>query len=332
MSNLYDVTIIGGGPVGLFTAFYSGLRSLKTKIIDAEPAVGGKISYFYPEKIIRDIGGIPAIAGHELVKNLHEQAKTFQPTIQCGERITELFKLPDGTFQLISETGKEHYSKTVIIAAGSGTYEVNPLEASGSETFADQIFYDIKNIARFQDKTVIVSGGGNSAIDWAQTLEPFVKEVHLIYRGENFKGHEERVKELHDSSVYVHVNHEITALQGNLDELTTCVIHCNKDGNTSRLSADAILVNHGVKVNLGSMLDWGFETSDYGITVNQEMETTIPGIFACGDIANYPRKMRIIAAGLHEGPIALNSAKNYLDPSADEVAMVSTHHESFDKI
>lgn len=329
MSNLYDVTIIGAGPVGLFTTFYSGLRSLKTKIIDAEPAVGGKIRYFYPEKIIRDIGGIPAIEGQELVKNLHDQAKTFQPTIVCDERITELDRLTDGTFQLTAENGNKHHSKTVIIAAGSGTYEVHPLEVSGSETFASSLFYDIKNLASFQHKTVVVSGGGNAAIDWAQALEPIAKEVHLVYRGENFKGHEERVKEMHDSSICVHVNHEITALQGDSTHLKNCVIHCNKNGNTTKIDTDAIVVNHGVKVNLGSMLDWGFDTSEYGILVNQQMETSVPGIYACGDICTYPRKMRIIAAGLHEGPIAINSAKNFLDPDAEEVAMVSTHHESF---
>ncbi|EUJ31034.1 NAD(P)/FAD-dependent oxidoreductase [Listeria cornellensis] len=332
MSNLYDVTIIGAGPVGLFTTFYSGLRSLKTKIIDAEPAVGGKIRYFYPEKIIRDIGGIPAIEGQELVKNLHDQAKTFQPTIVCGERITEIHRQTDGTFQLTAENGNKHYSKTIIIAAGSGTYEVHQLEVSGSETFANNLFYDIKNLASFQNKAVVVSGGGNAAIDWAQALEPIAKEVHLIYRGENFKGHEERVKEMHDSSIYVHVNHEITALQGDSTNLRNCVIHCNKNGNTIKIDTDAIVVNHGVKVNLGSMLDWGFDTSEYGILVNQEMETSVPGIYACGDICTYPRKMRIIAAGLHEGPIAINSAKNFLDPDAEEVAMVSTHHESFTEV
>lgn len=332
LSNLYDVTIIGAGPVGLFTAFYSGLRSLKTKVIDAEPAVGGKIRYFYPEKIIRDIGGIPAIEGQQLVKNLHEQAQTFHPTIICGEQITKLMKQADGTFLIKAENGNHHYSKTVIIAAGSGTYEVNPLEVSGSENYTTSLFYDIKDVASFQDKTIVVSGGGNAAIDWAQALEPIAKEVHLVYRGENFKGHEERVKEMHDSTICVHVNHEITALQGNSTNLKSCIIHCNRNGNTTKIDTDAIVVNHGVKVNLGSMLDWGFDTSEYGILVNHEMETSVPGIYACGDICTYPRKMRIIAAGIHEGPIAINSAKNFLDPEADDVAMVSTHHESFSEV
>lgn len=134
-NEVYDVTIIGGGPIGLFSAFYSGLRSMKTKIIDAEPAVGGKVRYFFPEKIIRDIGGIPAITGENLVANLKQQAETFHPTIVCSERVVDVTKLADGTFQLTSHNGSIHFSKTIVIATGSGTFEVNKLEALHAEDF-----------------------------------------------------------------------------------------------------------------------------------------------------------------------------------------------------
>ncbi|MBC2255351.1 NAD(P)/FAD-dependent oxidoreductase [Listeria ivanovii] len=330
MSNeLYDVTIIGGGPVGLFAAFYSGLRSMKTKIIDAEPAVGGKVRYFFPEKIIRDIGGIPAITGANLIANLKEQAETFHPEIVCNERVIDVTKLSDGTFQLTTQNGSIHFSKTIVIATGSGTFEVNRLEAAHVEDFSDAIFYDVKNIEQFRDKVVAVSGGGNSAIDWAQTLEPIAKEVHLIYRGEDFKAHEESVNALKNSRVQIHVHHEISALFGFNDQLSEIMLYCNQTKKTKTISTDVLFINHGVKVDLGTMAEWGFQLADFGIVVDEEMHSSVPGIFACGDSATYPRKIRIIAAGLHEGPIAINSAKKHLEPTAADEAMISTHHKSF---
>ncbi|MBC6297167.1 NAD(P)/FAD-dependent oxidoreductase [Listeria sp. FSL L7-1517] len=328
-NDLYDVTIIGAGPIGLFAAFYSGLRSMKTKIIDAEPAVGGKVRYFFPEKIIRDIGGIPAITGADLIANLKEQAETFHPTIVCNERVVEVTKLSNGTFQLTTQNGTIHFSKTIVIATGSGTFEVNRLDALHAENFPDAIFYDVKNLEQFRDKVVAVSGGGNSAIDWAHTLEPIAKEVHLIYRGEDFKAHEERVKALKSSRVQIHIHHEMSALFGINDRLTATTLYCNQTNSTKTIPTDALFINHGVKVDLGTMAEWGFTLTDFGILVDDEMKTTIPGIFACGDSAAYPRKIRIIAAGLHEGPIAINSAKKYLEPNAADEAMISTHHEKF---
>ncbi|MBC1723349.1 NAD(P)/FAD-dependent oxidoreductase [Listeria seeligeri] len=330
MSNeLYDVTIIGAGPVGLFAAFYSGLRSMKTKIIDAEPAVGGKVRYFFPEKIIRDIGGIPAISGANLVANLKEQAETFHPEIVCNERVVNVTKLTDGTFQLTSQNGSIHFSKTIVIAIGSGTFEVNRLEALHAENFPEAIYYDVKNIEQFRDKVVAVSGGGNSAIDWAQTLEPIAREVHLIYRGEDFKAHEESVNALKKSRVQIHIHHEISELAGFNNQLSATTLYCKQTKTTKTITTDALFINHGVKVDLGTMAEWGFELADFGIVVDDEMKTTVPGIFACGDSASYSRKIRIIAAGLHEGPIAINSAKKYLEPAAADEAMISTHHESF---
>ncbi|EAC3821036.1 NAD(P)/FAD-dependent oxidoreductase [Listeria monocytogenes] len=326
---VYDVTIIGGGPIGLFSAFYSGLRSMKTKIIDAEPAVGGKIRYFFPEKIIRDIGGIPAITGANLVANLKEQAETFHPTIVCNERVVDVTRLADGTFQLTSHNGSIHFSKTIVIATGSGTFEVNKLEALHAEDFPSAIHYDVRNIEQFRNKVVAVSGGGNAAIDWAQTLEPIAKQVHLIYRGEDFKAHEESVRELQNSRVEIHIHHEISELFGTNNQLTEINVCCNQTQATKTIQTDALFINHGVKVDLGTMAEWGFEQGDFGIVVDDEMKTTVPGIFACGDSATYPRKIRIIAAGLHEGPIAINSAKKYLEPTAADEAMISTHHESF---
>ncbi|WP_430522142.1 NAD(P)/FAD-dependent oxidoreductase, partial [Listeria monocytogenes] len=194
-------------PLALFPVFYGGFLPKKKKIIDADPVWGGKFPFFFQKKIIRDMGGIPAITGENLVANLKQQAETFHPTIVCSERVVDVTKLSDGTFQLTSHNGSIHFSKTIVIATGSGTFEVNKLEALHAEDFPFAIHYDVKNIEQFRDKVVVVSGGGNSAIDWAQTLEPIAKQVHLIYRGEDFKAHEESVRELQNSRVEIHIHH-----------------------------------------------------------------------------------------------------------------------------
>ncbi|WP_239254574.1 NAD(P)/FAD-dependent oxidoreductase [Listeria ilorinensis] len=327
---LFDVTIIGAGPVGLYTAFYSGLRAMKTKLIDAEPDAGGKVRYFYPEKMIRDIGGIPEIKGHELIANLKKQAETFQPTIIYNEKITCLEQLPEGNFLLESENGTQHFSKTIIIACGSGTYEVNPLEAENTVDFPEQLHYSLTDLEVFRGKKVVISGGGNAALDAAHTLLPVAENVQVIYRGDDLRGHEEAVHELKKSHAAIHLAHDIERLSGEAGRLRQVMIRCKQTDQTQTLPCDAIFVGHGVKVELGAMRDWGFDTEEWGITVDDLMQTSIPGIFACGDVACYKRKIRIILAGLHEGPIAVNSAMKFLEPQAADEAMVSTHHESFE--
>lgn len=326
--SLFDVTIIGGGPVGLYAAFYSGLRAMKTKIIDAEPDVGGKIRYFYPEKLIHDIGGIPEILGADFVADLKKQAETFDPTFVLNTRATSVVKQNDGTFYIETENGEVHLSKTIVIAVGSGTYKMNPLKARFAENYASALHYHLRDLEKLRNKKVVISGGGDAALDAALMLLPIAKSVELIYRGDDFKGYEERAKTVLDSGIQTHLHHEITSLHGD-KTLKEIEFTCTHSGENKRIACDAIFVNHGVEVDIGNMRDWGFETEEWGITVNHEMETTLPGIYACGDVACYPRKIRIIQAGLHEGPIAINSAKNYLDPKAAPEAMVSTHHEHF---
>lgn len=326
---LFDITIIGGGPVGLFASFYSGLRAMKTKIIEAEPDVGGKVRYFYPEKLIHDIGGIPEIRGSDFVNGLKEQAETFEPEICYNTKVIDLKRLADGTFELTDNTGTTHYSRTVLIAVGSGTYIVNQLEAENADSFETAIHYHVRDLEAFRGQEVIVSGGGDAAMDWARMLEDIAAKVHLVYRGEDFRGHERRVQELRASNVNVLVQHEIQSLYGENGHLEGVTLFCKQTSTSFQLPAATVFVNHGVKIDIGTMHDWGFQTEEYGIVVDETMATTVPGIYACGDVAIYPRKIRIIAAGFHEGPIAVNSAKRFLEPDAANEAMVSTHHEKF---
>ncbi|MBO0992849.1 NAD(P)/FAD-dependent oxidoreductase [Bacillus sp. SD088] len=327
-NNIYDVTIIGGGPVGLFTAFYSGMRELKTKIIEYLPYLGGKVSYFYPQKIIRDIGGLPHLSGDELTANLIEQAKTFDPTIVFEEQVLDWQKHEDGYFILTSNNGKKHYTKTVILATGFGSLKPVELELAHAKEFAEEsLHYSIHDIDRFKGKRVLITGGGNSAVDWANELEPIAEKVTLIYRKSSFKGIESNVTKMKNSSVQVLTPYELTDLKGKDGRLTSVIIQNTEQSTFEEVKVDELLVNHGFHIDLGPIAEWGMDITDAGIVVNSSMSTSIPGVFAVGDIAQYENKLPLIAGGFNEGPIAVNSAKLYIHPKDPLTHLYSTHYE-----
>ncbi|GIN72706.1 ferredoxin--NADP reductase 1 [Bacillus sp. J14TS2] len=327
-NDIYDVTIIGGGPVGLFTAFYSGMRELKTKIIEYLPYLGGKVSYFYPQKIIRDIGGLPHLSGDELTANLIEQAKTFDPTIVFEEQVMDWQQHEDGYFILTSHNGAKHYTKTVILATGFGSLKPVELVLPHAKEFAEEsLHYSIHDIDRFKGKHVLISGGGNSAVDWANELEPIAEKVTLIYRKSSFKGIESNVTKMKNSSVQVLTPYELTDLRGKDGRLTSVIIQNTEQGTFEEVKVDELLVNHGFHIDLGPIAEWGMDITDAGIVVNSSMSTSIPGVFAVGDIAQYENKLPLIAGGFNEGPIAVNSAKLYIHPKDPLTHLYSTHYE-----
>ncbi|HZG13856.1 MAG TPA: NAD(P)/FAD-dependent oxidoreductase [Candidatus Bathyarchaeia archaeon] len=324
---LYDVTIIGAGPVGLFTTFYSGMRDLKTKLIDNNTELGGKITMFYPEKTIRDIGGIPGITGANLVKQLIQQAMTFQPTIVTGQLITGCKRLEDGTFLLTSATGETHYSKTIILTVGSGIFKPIKLDLDGADIYEKtNLHYSVDELARFTDKRVVISGGGNSAVDWANELLPFAKSVTVVHRRDDFGGHERHVAEMREKAK-IFTPYSMTKLHGEGDRISQISIQHLETEEILSLEVDEVVVNHGIRGDYGGINDWGLKIEDERFVVNGAMETNIPGIFAAGDATTHPNKLKLIAGGFTEGPIALNSAKRYLEPDAQPMAMYSTHHE-----
>ncbi|KXZ23350.1 NAD(P)/FAD-dependent oxidoreductase [Bacillus nakamurai] len=325
---IYDVTIIGGGPVGLFTAFYCGLRELKTKVVEFLPKPGGKVSMFFPEKIIRDIGGIPGIAGAQLIEQLKEQAATFDPDFVFNQRITGFKRLDDGTIELTAATGETHYTRTVILACGMGTLEVNELNHHDASAYAGKnLRYTAEKLAEFQGKHVVISGGGDSAVDWANELEPLAASVTILHRREEFGGLESAVTKMKQSSVRVLAPYSLQHISGNGDIIESITAVHTETGAQEVIEIDELIINHGFTIDLGPIKEWGLDTEDGRIKADRHMRTNLPGVFVAGDAASYESKLKLIAGGFTEGPTAVNSAKAYLDPHAEKMAMYSTHHK-----
>jgi len=326
---LYDVTIVGGGPAGLYTAFYSGMRDLKTKIIEYSSQLGGRM-LIYPEKMIWDVGGVPPILGGQLIEHLIEQAKTFDPTIVFNQKVEHVEKQSDGTFILTSSTGEKHYSKTVILAVGYGVLSMQKLEIEGADKYeVTNLHYTVQELEIFRDKHILISGGGNSAVDWANELEPIAASVTVVHRRDEFGGHEKSVLKMRESSVCLKTPYEIVQLHGDGELIQSVSIENKETGVIERIELDAIIVNHGLKCDYGALEKWGLNIEDGVAIVNEKRETNIEGIYGAGDFVDHPSKVRYIAGAFTDGILALNSAKLYLEPDAPKVAYVSSHNIRF---
>ncbi|QNK89156.1 NAD(P)/FAD-dependent oxidoreductase [Sporosarcina sp. resist] len=326
---LYDVTIIGGGPAGLYTAFYSGMRDLKTKIIEYEPKLGGRV-LIYPEKMIWDVGGITPILGGALIGQLEEQAITFDPKIVLNQQIVGLERLADETIQLTSATGEKHHTKTVILAIGYGMVQMRKLEIEGADRYeVTNLHYTVQELDVFRGQHVLISGGGNSAVDWANELEPIAASVTVVHRRDDFAGHEINVIKMKESSVDVRTPYEVVQLHGEGDSINEVSILHLETREVERIVVDAVIVNHGLKCDYGALAAWGIEMQDDTASVNAKMETNIPGVYGAGDFVNYDSKIQLIAGAFTDGALAVNSAKQYIDPKAPKVAYVSSHNIRF---
>ncbi|MUV39221.1 Ferredoxin--NADP(+) reductase [Lentibacillus sp. JNUCC-1] len=313
---IYDITILGAGPTGLFTAFYGGMRQASVKIIESLPHTGGQLTALYPEKYIYDVAGFPKVRAQELIDNLEEQARLFNPDIVLGQAIETVVKHEDGTFELTSNTGDKHFTKTIIITAGNGAFQPRRLKIEGSEQFEDiNLHYHVKDMNHYKDKHVALLGGGDSAVDWALMLEPIAKKVTLIHRRDSFRAHESSVAQLMDSTVNILTPYVPIDVSGT-DQINQLKLEEVKGDDKITLDVDAVLCNYGFVSTLGPIKDWGLEIDKNSIVVNTKMETNIPGIYAAGDITTYPGKVKLIATGFGEGPTAINNAKQYIDPKA----------------
>lgn len=333
---LFDVTVIGGGPAGLYSTFYSGLREMKTKIIEFQPQLGGKI-HVYPEKMIWDVGGLSPITGAQLIDQLVAQGLTFNPTVVLNEKIESITKNEDGVFVLQAASGEKHFSKTVIVAIGSGILKPQKLNIDGAERFeVSNLHYTVKSLKRFKDKTVIISGGGNSAIDWANELESIAKKVYLTYRKDALKGHESQVTQLLNGSAECFFHTSITKLMASSshEEIEKVELTNHETGEVFCLPIDEVIINHGYEQDAALLENSSLDielAENYYIKGNATSESTVEGIYAAGDILMYEGKVNLIAGSFQDAANAVNKAKQYIQPDADKFGMVSSHNELFKK-
>jgi ferredoxin/flavodoxin---NADP+ reductase len=314
--NIYDITVIGGGPVGLFTAFYGGMRQATVKIIESLPRLGGQLSALYPEKDIYDVAGFPKVRAQELINNLIEQLSKFEQSIVLEQSVEEVEKKKDGIFKL--KTNKEiHYTKVIIITAGNGAFQPRRLEIDNAADFEGKnLHYYIDDLNKFAGKKVFIFGGGDSAVDWALMLEPIADQVTIVHRRDKFRAHEHSVENLENSKVDIKTPYVPAELISDENGITKVVISEVKSEEKVTIDVDDVIVNYGFVSSLGPIKEWGLDIQKNSIIVNSKMETNIPGIFACGDICTYDGKVKLIISGFGEAPVAIAQAKSYIDPTA----------------
>jgi thioredoxin reductase (NADPH) len=320
---VFDITFIGAGPTGLFGAFYAGLRELKVKVIDALPQAGGQLITLYPEKMIYDTPGFPAILSKELVANLYEQTQQWNPSMALGERAEKLVREPlpggeagDECWVIETQKGR-HYTHTVIIAAGIGAFEPRRLKNESIQAFEERgVEYLVSDVNQFAGKRVLIVGGGDSAVDWALGLEPIAEHVTLIHRREGFRAHDASVNALNASSVDVKIYYEIREVQGG-DQLERAVIFDNRTDEETTIDVDSVILTLGFKADLGPIREWGLKTIGRRyVEVDNTMETNLPGVFAAGDVALQEDldPLNLIVVGYGQVTIAVNYAYSKIKP------------------
>lgn len=322
-SDPFDITIIGGGPTGLFAAFYAGLRQMRTQIIDSLDLLGGQLAALYPDKFIYDVAGFPAVLAKTLAHDLLRQALQYNPTITLNEQVRRLEQCGDGVWRIETDQ-RSHRARSVLIAAGAGSFTPRKLGRPELEAFENRgLHYVVKDLDAFRGRRVLVVGGGDSALDWALNLLRVTDHVTLVHRRDGFRAHEDTVEKLKVSRVAVRTPFELSAMSGG-DRLEQATIRHVQSGATETLAVDDVLVNIGFLTTLDPLRAWGVTLDAQGIVVDSLMRTNLPGVFAAGDITSYPGKLKLIATAFGEAATAVNHAKVYLDPASSSFPGHST--------
>ena len=313
-----DILIIGAGPVGLFAVFEAGLLKLRCHIIDVLPQVGGQLTEIYPKKPIYDIPGYPSVLAGDLVQNLMKQIEPFSPGFTLAERAESMTKQADGRWLITTQRGIKHLAPVVFIAGGLGSFEPRKPPIDNIAQYEDKgVEYFVRNPEMYLGKSVVVAGGGDSALDWTIYLANVAREITLIHRRTEFRGaldSAEKVQHLvEQGTVRLITNAQITGLQGGEHLESVTVLH-DTDG-TSQLPVDHFIPLFGLTPKLGPIADWGLQVDKNAIEVNTfDYATNVPSIFAIGDINTYPGKLKLILCGFHEATLACQSAFKIIHP------------------
>ena len=323
-----DILIIGAGPTGLFAVFEAGLLKLKCHILDALPQPGGQLSELYPKKPIYEIPGFPDVLAGDLVDNLMEQIKQFEPGFTLGERAETIAKQEDGSFIVTSNEGTEFHAKVIAIAGGLGSFEPRKPLIDGIDFYENKgIKYFIKDPEEFRNKRVVIAGGGDSALDWSIFLSNVASEVTLIHRRNEFRGaldSVEKVQELKDAKkIRLITPAEVVGLNG-AEHIES--IDIDENGAHRNIPTDFFIPLFGLTPKLGPIGHWGLEIEKNAIKVNNALDyqTNIPGIFAIGDVNTYPGKLKLILCGFHEATLMCQAAYQIINPGKRYVLKYTT--------
>lgn len=312
-----DMLIIGAGPVGLFTVFEAGLLKIHCHLMDVLPQIGGQLTEIYPKKPIYDIPGYPIVMAGDLIDNLRKQIEPFKPGFTLGEKAEKIEKLNDGSFLVTSHEGTEVYAKVVVIAGGLGSFEPRKPSLKDIEKFEGRgIDYFIKEPEKYAGKRVIIAGGGDSALDWAIELASRTASLALVHRSTSFRGAPESAdrmfKLVGEKKIDLWTNAQVVELTGG-SQLEGIVIE--HEGHRSEIRADYFIPLFGLTPKLGPIADWGLHLDKNAIVVDPlDCSTSVPGIYAIGDINTYPGKLKLILCGFHEGTMMCQSAFHRIYP------------------
>jgi len=315
-----DVVIIGAGPVGLFQVFELGLLGIHAHVVESLDRPGGQCTELYPDKPIYDIPALPSIGAQQMIDNLLVQIEPFEPTFHFNQQIISVQKLDNNRFELHSDKGTVFITKAVVIAAGVGSFEPVRLKLDGvNQHVGSQVFYSVKQPELHRDKEIVILGGGDSALDWALTLKDIASSVLLVHRSEHFRAATasvNRMRKLCDNFEMQFMTGNVTGLVENSDAGSLNALEITSpDGLTRRIELDHLLVFFGLSPKLGPLQDWNLELRKKQLVVDTErFESSMPGVYAIGDINWYPGKKKLILSGFHEAALAAFAIKEQLNP------------------
>jgi len=323
VKKIYDVVTVGAGPIGLFASFCAVDKKLSAAVVDALPYVGGQLTALYPQKFIFDVAGYPKVTAADLVDQLFRQVTQHEVPVLVNFKVVEMVREPDGEYKLTAEDGRYVHARYVLIAAGAGMISPRKLELEDADQFVGKGFeYVVKNVEDYRDKRVLVIGGGDTALDWANFFTAMSPEVTLIHRSTKFVGFEGSLKRLQKTPCRILTDTKILAIKGDA-QVTGATVTNIKDSTVTELAVDRILGCIGFTPKLGFLKEHGFEIADGSIRADKFMRTSVDNIYAIGDISNHPGRIKLISTGFGNVQIALNHIASLVHETSEDETLAS---------